>query len=148
MKPGEYIGAAPKAYLLIVKTEKYASRNLIDRYLVTNDLPQLYESTDYMLGMKDIFLMRRKNSICRLLCVSEWGTNDGAHDAAHVDRGYISSYPSEWWYALLYSVGNEANAKTPYRKGKYLQQEPQTENQHKGGGSRGIVYSHYSQPRI
>ena len=52
-EPGEYIGAAPKAYLLIVKLKK-ASQYLIDRYLVTNDNPNLYESTDYMLGMKTI----------------------------------------------------------------------------------------------
>lgn len=50
---GEFIGAAPKAYLLVVKLKR-ASQFLIDRYLVSNDNPNLYESTDYMLGMKYI----------------------------------------------------------------------------------------------
>ena len=39
-EPGEYIGAAPKAYLLIVKLKK-ACQYLIDRYLVTNDNPKM-----------------------------------------------------------------------------------------------------------
>jgi hypothetical protein len=52
-EPGEYIGAAPKTYLLNCQTEK--SLSVFDRSLSgTNDNPNLYESTDYMLGMKYI----------------------------------------------------------------------------------------------
>ena len=79
-EPGEYIGAAPKAYLLIVKLKK-ASQYLIDRYLVTNDNPNLYESTDYMLGMKYILDMSDKFNMPIVMCIG-MGTNDGAHDGS------------------------------------------------------------------
>ena len=108
-EPGEYIGAAPKAYLLIVKLKK-ASQYLIDRYLVTNDNPNLYESTDYMLGMKYILDASKKFNMPIVMCIG-MGTNDGAHDGNSLIEEYISFVSQRVGYAFVTAVGNEANAK-------------------------------------
>ena len=108
-EPGEYIGAAPKAYLLIVKLKK-ASQYLIDRYLVTNDNPNLYESTDYMLGMKYILDASEKFNMPIVMCIG-MGTNDGAHDGSALIEEYISFVSQRVGYAFITAVGNEANAK-------------------------------------
>ena len=108
-EPGEYIGAAPKAYLLIVKLKK-ASQYLIDRYLVTNDNPNLYESTDYMLGMKYILDASEKFNMPIVMCIG-MGTNDGAHDGSTLIEEYISFVSQRVGYAFVTAVGNEANAK-------------------------------------
>ena len=108
-EPGEYIGAAPKAYLLIVKLKK-ASQYLIDRYLITNDNPNLYESTDYMLGMKYILDASKKFNMPIVMCIG-MGTNDGAHDGNSLIEEYISFVSQRVGYAFVTAVGNEANAK-------------------------------------
>lgn len=108
-EPGEYIGAAPKAYLLIVKLKK-ASQYLIDRYLITNDNPNLYESTDYMLGMKYILDASEKFNMPIVMCIG-MGTNDGAHDGSTLIEEYISFVSQRVGYAFVTAVGNEANAK-------------------------------------
>ena len=108
-EPGEYIGAAPKAYLLIVKLKK-ACQYLIDRYLVTNDNPNLYESTDYMLGMKYILDASEKFNMPIVMCIG-MGTNDGAHDGSTLIEEYISFVSQRVGYAFVTAVGNEANAK-------------------------------------
>ena len=108
-EPGEYIGAAPKAYLLIVKLKK-ASQYLIDRYLITNDNPNLYESTDYMLGMKYILDASDKFNMPIVMCIG-MGTNDGAHDGSTLIEEYISLVSQRVGYAFITAVGNEANAK-------------------------------------
>ena len=108
-EPGEYIGAAPKAYLLIVKLKK-ASQYLIDRYLITNDNPNLYESTDYMLGMKYILDASEKFNMPIVMCIG-MGTNDGAHDGNSLIEEYISFVSQRVGYAFVTAVGNEANAK-------------------------------------
>lgn len=108
-EPGEYIGAAPKAYLLIVKLKK-ACQYLIDRYLVTNENPNLYESTDYMLGMKYILDASEKFNMPIVMCIG-MGTNDGAHDGSTLIEEYISFVSQRVGYAFVTAVGNEANAK-------------------------------------
>lgn len=106
---GEYIGAAPKAYLLVVKLKR-ASQFLIDRYLVSNDNPNLYESTDYMLGMKYIVDATERLNMPLVMCIG-MGTNGGAHDGSTLIEEYISFISQRVGYAIITAVGNEANAK-------------------------------------
>lgn len=106
---GEYIGAAPKAYLLVVKLKR-ASQFLIDRYLVSNDNPNLYESTDYMLGMKYIVDATERLNMPLVMCIG-MGTNSGAHDGSTLIEEYISFISQRVGYAIITAVGNEANAK-------------------------------------
>lgn len=106
---GEYIGAAPKANLIIVKLRR-ANQFLIDRYLVSNDNPNLYESTDYMLGIKYIVDQSEKLDMPLVMCIG-MGTNGGAHDGSTLIEEYIDFESQRIGYAFITAVGNEANAK-------------------------------------
>ncbi len=106
---GDYIGAAPKANLLIVKLRR-ANQFLIDRYLVLKDNPNLYESTDYMLGMKYIIDKSEELNMPLVMCIG-MGTNGGAHDGSTLIEEYISFESQRIGFAFITAVGNEANAK-------------------------------------
>lgn len=108
-EPGEYLGAAPKAHLIAVKLRR-ARQYLIDRYLVTEDNPNLYESTDFMLGMKYIIDESRRLGMPLVLCIG-MGTNGGAHDGSALIEEYISFVSQRVGYAFITAVGNEANTR-------------------------------------
>lgn len=118
---GEYIGAAPKAYLMVVKLRR-ASDFLIDRYLVTKDNPNLYASTDYMLGMKHLLDRAEELDMPVVMCVG-MGTNGGAHDGSSLIEDYISFLSQRPGFAFITAAGNESNArhhtqgKIPYNNG-------------------------------
>lgn len=118
---GEYIGAAPKAYLMVVKLRR-ASDFLIDRYLVTKDNPNLYASTDYMLGMKHLLDRAEELDMPVVMCVG-MGTNGGAHDGSSLMEDYISFLSQRPGFAFITAAGNESNArhhtqgKIPYNNG-------------------------------
>lgn len=118
---GEYIGAAPKAYLMVVKLRR-ASDFLIDRYLVTKDNPNLYASTDYMLGMKHLLDRAEELDMPVVMCVG-MGTNGGAHDGSSLMEDYISFLSQRPGFAFIIAAGNESNArhhtqgKIPYNNG-------------------------------
>ena len=78
-------------------------RYLIDRYLVTNDNPNLYESTDYMLGMKYILDASDKFNMPIVMCIG-MGTNDGAHDGSTLIEEYISLVSQRVGYAFILSL--------------------------------------------
>lgn len=106
---GDYIGAAPKAYLMIVKLRR-ASDFLIDRYLVTKDNPNLYSSIDYILGMKYIFDRSEEMNMPIVMCIG-MGTNGGAHDGSDLMENYIDFAGQRPGYAVITSAGNESNAR-------------------------------------
>ncbi|MDO5559638.1 MAG: S8 family peptidase [Oscillospiraceae bacterium] len=106
---GEYIGTAPKAYLMVVKLRR-ARQFLIDRYLVTEDNPNLFESSDYMLGMKYIIDESDRLNMPLVMCIG-MGTNGGAHDGSSLIEEYISFVSQRIGFAFVTAVGNEANAK-------------------------------------
>lgn len=108
-EPGEYLGAAPKAYLICVKLRR-ARQYLIDRYLVTEDNPNLYESTDFMLGMKYVIDESRRLGMPLVMCIG-MGTNGGAHDGSALIEEYISFVSQRVGYAFITAVGNEANTR-------------------------------------
>jgi len=118
---GEYIGAAPKAYLMVVKLRR-ASDFLIDRYLVTKDNPNLYASTDYMLGMKHLLDRAEELDMPVVMCVG-MGTNGGAHDGSSLIEDYISFLSQRPGFAFITAAGNESNTrhhtqgKIPYNNG-------------------------------
>lgn len=118
---GDYIGAAPKAYLMVVKLRR-ARQFLIDRYLVLQDNPNLYQSTDYMLGMKYILDRSEELNMPIVMCIG-MGTNGGAHDGSSLIEDYISFVSQRPGYAFITASGNESNAKhhtqgkIPYNNG-------------------------------
>ncbi|NLU23129.1 MAG: S8 family peptidase [Clostridiales bacterium] len=106
---GEYIGVAPKAYLMVVKLRR-ACQFLIDQYLVTPDNPNIYESTDYMLGMKYILDRSEELNLPIVMCIG-MGTSGGAHDGTSLMEDYISFVAQRPGYAFITAAGNESNAR-------------------------------------
>ncbi len=106
---GEYIGSAPKAYLMVVKLKR-ANEFLIDRYLASKDNPNIYESSDYMLGMKYIIDKSSELNMPLVMCIG-MGTSGGAHDGSTLIEQYINFISQRIGFAFVTAVGNEANAR-------------------------------------
>jgi len=106
---GEYIGAAPGASLMVVKVRR-ARDYYIRRYLLPADNPNLYESTDYLLGVKYILDRAEEMDMPAVICVG-MGSNSSAHDGNSLFEDYISFISERSGYAFVTAAGNEANAR-------------------------------------
>ncbi len=106
---GSYIGAAPKANIIMVKLRR-AREYYINRYLLPADNPNLYESTDTLLGVKYILDQALGLNMPAVICIG-LGSNSTARDGNTLFEEYIS-YISQWpGYAFITAAGNESNAK-------------------------------------
>ncbi len=105
----EYIGAAPKAYIVSVKLRR-ANQFYIDLYLLDNDNPNLYESTDCLLGMKFIFDLSEELDLPIVMCIG-MGSNSSGHDGNTIFEDYISFASQRAGYAVVAAAGNESNAR-------------------------------------
>ncbi len=106
---GAYIGAAPKSEIVMVKLRR-AREYYIDRYLLPADNPNLYESTDFLLGIKYVMDQALKLDMPAVICIG-MGSNGSARDGNTLFEEYIS-YISQWsGYAFITAAGNESNAK-------------------------------------
>lgn len=106
---GEFLGAAPKANLMVVKLRR-ASGYYIDRYLLPEDNPNLYESTDYLLGIKYILDRAEELNMPVVLCIG-MGTNFSAHDGNTLFEDYLSFVSQRAGYAVVTAAGNESGAR-------------------------------------
>ncbi|HPR39594.1 MAG TPA: S8 family peptidase [Oscillospiraceae bacterium] len=115
---GTYIGAAPKANIVAVKLRR-AKEYYINRYLLPADNPNLYESTDYLLGIKYVMDRALALDMPAVICIG-MGSNSSARDGNTLFEEYIS-YISQWpGYTFITAAGNESNAKH-HTQGKILQ---------------------------
>ena len=105
----EYIGAAPQASLIVVKLKR-ARRYYINRYLLSPDDPNLYESSDYLLGVKYILERAQELDMPAVVCVG-MGSNSSAHDGNTLFEDYVSFVSQRAGFAFVTAAGNEANAK-------------------------------------
>lgn len=118
---GEYIGAAPKANIIAVKLRR-ARNYYIRRYLLPADNPNLYESSDYLLGIKYILDRSEELNMPVVICIG-MGSNACAHDGNTHLEDYISFVSQRAGYAFITAAGNEANTrhhtqgKIPYDNG-------------------------------
>ncbi len=106
---GEYIGAAPRANLIAVKLKR-ARDYYINRYLLSPDNPNLYESSDFLLGIKYIIDKAVEFRMPAVICIG-MGSNSSAHDGNTLFEDYISFVSQRAGYAFVTAAGNEANAK-------------------------------------
>lgn len=106
---GEYIGAAPKAYIMAVKLKR-ANEFYIERNLLPKDNPNLYESTDYLLGMKYILDRTEEMNLPIVMCIT-MGSNSSGHDGNSLFEDYISFAAQRAGYAFVTAAGNESNAR-------------------------------------
>ncbi|WP_304508539.1 S8 family peptidase [Anaerotignum sp.] len=114
---GEYIGAAPKAYIIAVKLRR-AREYYIDKFLLPKDNPNLYESTDYLLGMKYIMDRTEEMNLPIVTCIT-MGSNGSGHDGNTLFEDYVSFAAQRAGYVFVNAGGNESNAKH-HSQGKIL----------------------------
>ncbi|MDD4844099.1 MAG: S8 family peptidase [Anaerotignum sp.] len=106
---GEYIGSAPKAYIIAVKLRR-ANEFYIDKFLLPKDNPNLYESTDYLLGMKFIMDRSEEMNLPIVMCIT-MGSNTSGHDGNTLFEDYISFVSQRAGYVFVAAAGNESNAR-------------------------------------
>ena len=104
-----YMGAAPGANLICVKLRR-ARQYYIDSYLLPQDNPALYESTDYLLGVKYILDQALRLGMPAVILVG-MGSNTSAHDGNTLFEDYISYVSQRPGFAFVTAAGNESNAK-------------------------------------
>lgn len=105
----QYTGAAPGSELICVKLRR-ARDFYIRSYLLDNDDPALYESTDFLLGVK--FILDRAIALGRpAVILIGMGSNTSAHDGNTLFEDYISFVAQRPGYAFVTAAGNEANAR-------------------------------------
>ena len=104
-----YIGAAPSADLICVKLRR-ARDFYIREYLLPPDNPTLYESTDFLLGIK--FILDKAISLGKpVVIMIGMGSNTSAHDGNTIFEDYISFVSRRAGIAFVTAAGNEANAR-------------------------------------
>ncbi len=105
----DYIGAAPKADIIAVKLRR-ARDFYIRRYLLSPDDPELYESSDLLLGVKYILDRAEEYNKPVVICIG-LGSNFSAHDGNTILEQYISFVSQRAGVAFVTAAGNEANAR-------------------------------------
>lgn len=106
---GEYIGAAPKAYIMAVKLKR-ANEFYIERFLLPKDNPNLYESTDIILGIKYINDRTEEMNLPIVQCIA-LGSNSSAHDGNSLFEDYITFLSQRAGFCFVTAAGNESNAR-------------------------------------
>lgn len=105
---GDYIGAAPGADIVAVKLRR-ARDFYIRRYLLSQEDPNLYESSDFLLGVKYILDRSALYKKPVVICIG-MGSNTSAHDGNTLFEDYISFVSQRPGVAFVTAGGNEANA--------------------------------------
>ncbi len=105
----EYIGAAPGASLMVVKLRR-AHPYYIQKFLLPPENPNLYEVTDYLLGVKYI-LDRTEELNVPVVILIGMGTNLSGHDGTTLFEEYISFVSQRPGYVFVTAAGNESNLK-------------------------------------
>lgn len=106
---GEYVGAAPLCDIITVKLKR-ARNYYINKYLLSPDNPNLYESSDYLLGIKYILDKAAEVNMPVVICIG-MGSNTSAHDGNTLFEDYISFISQRPGNAFVTAAGNEANAR-------------------------------------
>lgn len=102
-------GAAPGAELICVKVRR--ARNFyVRRFLLSPEDPMLFESTDFLLGVRFIIESARKLGRPAVICIG-MGSNTSTHDGNSLFEDYISLASQRAGICFVTAAGNEANAR-------------------------------------
>ena len=106
---GDFIGAAPDADFVIVKL-KPATAFTMQMYQVPPDAPNIFETSDIMLGIE--YIINKAISLKRpvAICVSA-GTNLGAHNGSNILEEYMTRISYLPGAAICAAAGNESAAR-------------------------------------
>lgn len=106
---GKYTGAAPGAYIMAVKLRR-AHPYFIERFLLPEENPNLYEETDFLLGIKYILDRSEELNLPVVICIG-MGSNMSGHDGNTAFEEYITLVSQRTGYVFVTAGGNESNAK-------------------------------------
>ena len=95
----KYIGAAPRARIVAVRLRR-ARPYYIRRYLLSEDDPNLFESSDFLLGMKYV-LDKSAEFDMPVVIITGMGSNTAAHDGNSLFEDYISFISSREGCAVV-----------------------------------------------
>lgn len=109
VRNGELTGAAPEADIVAVKLRR-ARDFYIRRALLSQDDPNLYESSDFLLGVKFVLDEARRRDMPAVICIG-MGSNFSAHDGNTLFEDYISFVSERPGYAFVTAAGNESNTR-------------------------------------
>ena len=105
----EYMGVAPDSEIVFVKLKR-ARNYYYERFTLPRDNPYLYQSTDFMLGIKFIIDHTIEFNRPVAICVG-MGTNFGPHNGTLVSEQYISAVSRRLGVAIVTAAGNESNTR-------------------------------------
>lgn len=103
---GSFIGAAPEAYLAVVKL-KTAKQRLRDYYFLPEDTA-VYQETDIMMSVRFLLNLQRKRRLPMVLCLG-LGTNTGGHDGSAPLEEVLTRMTSFRNSIPVVATGNDGN---------------------------------------
>ncbi|TCK98457.1 subtilase family protein [Natranaerovirga hydrolytica] len=117
---GPFVGAAPEAEIIMVKT-KPAKKVIREFYLIKEDAI-VYQDNDIIMGIQ--YLMQQASLLEKplVICLGI-GTNQGSHDGSSILETYIDRIGTTFGYTVVVPSGNEAYL-GHHSKGMYLEGEP------------------------
>ena len=107
-----FSGAAPKAYLAMVKL-KPAKQYLREFYLI-RDGAHAYQENDIMMGISYLYSLSRQYSLPLVLCLC-LGTNQGSHEGTSPLCQYLNNVSAYAGTAVITAAGNETGMGHHYR---------------------------------
>ncbi len=103
-----FIGAAPDAELIVVKLKK-ARPYYLERYLISPEQENVYESSAVMIGIEYILSKARELNRPVVICLGI-GTNLGSHDGFSLLEEYLSEVAGLRGVCICTAAGNENQA--------------------------------------
>lgn len=133
---GDFIGAAPKASIGVVKL-KPAKQYLRDFYLIRPDAPA-YQENDIMMGIKYLQLLSQETSMPLVICIS-LGTNWGSHQGSSPLSSALETASRYTGTVNVIAAGNETGLSHHYSHYLPDRQEWEDVEIRVASGERGFV---------
>ena len=132
----DFSGAAPDCEIIAVKLRK-ARDFYIERYAVSGDTENIYESNAVMLGAE--YIINKARSLGRpvVICIG-LGSNSGSHDGFGIFEEYLTEISRIRGVCICVSAGNECQARH-HTQGLISEGDTRSIDI-KVGGSRGNIY--------
>ena len=132
-----FSGAAPDCEIIAVKLRK-ARKFYIDRYAVSPDVENVFESNAVILGVEYIVKKAKQLGKPVIICLG-LGSNSGAHDGFSIFEEYLDGISNLRGVCICNAVGNECQARH-HMQGKIEKNEKTANIDVKVGNDGGNVF--------
>lgn len=132
-----FSGAAPNCDIIAVKLRK-ARPYYLDRYAISKDQENVFESSAVMAGVEYIIKKSRQLGKPVVICLG-LGSNSGSHDGFSIFEEYLSSVSNLRGVCICTAAGNECQARH-HMQGKVTQNEKTANIDIKVGSNNGNIY--------